>query len=245
MKTLCLLLLVWTMGFTGVREAVAEESGRGGAFTINLRGRPEWNEMRDVRAALGPRVLISERTVDLRGGRLSGKALKHPRNRQDERSVGLRIRIKGFTLKNGYVEDIPGGVIVMAPQVTLQNLTFNKGGEDFVSNEKDRAEGFRVLGCRFYNRGEGDKSIQANDGRGLVIRGNFIYGGTTAIRIQKKDAKKQGGTAIVESNVFEGMDTAINAAGKVTVLLGDNQLRQVATEISKDGSGVRIVRRRR
>jgi len=212
------------------------------AFTITLRGHPEWKNMKDVRADLGPRVGISGKTVDLRGGRISGKFLKHPRRSQDESSLAVRIRIKGFTLKNGLVDDIPGGLLVQVPNVTLQNLTFTTAGEDFVSNEKDRSEGLKVLGCRFFNNKKGDKSIQANDARGLVITGNLISGGTTAIRIQKKNAKKQGGRAIIEANRFMGMDTAINAAGKVTVALRNNVFQKVSSEIKIDGSQVKIAR---
>ncbi len=233
----CLLLL----GGGSAVQAQGVEAGP--AFTIFLRSRIEWDEMKEVRAALGPRVRISGRTIDLRGGCISGKALKHPRQRQDEASVGVRIRIKGFTLQNGYVDDIPGGLIVLAPEVTLRNLTFTRAGEDFVSNAKDNAEGFRVLECRFHNDKNGDKSIQANDGRGLVIQGNYLTGGRTGIRIQKKDARRQGGTAVVEGNFFDSMNTAVNAAGKVTVWLGQNHYRKVWAEIRKDGSGVKVVRR--
>jgi hypothetical protein len=211
-------------------------------FTITLRGQPTWNRMEEVRADLGPDVLISGRTVDLRGARISGKKLKHPRRPQDENSVGVRIGIKGFTLKNGFVDDIPGGLIAHAPRVTFQNLTFSAAGEDFVSNMRDSSEDFRVLGCRFFNNKKGDKSIQANDARGLVIAGNLICSGTTAIRIQKKNAKKQGGRAIVESNRFHQVNTAVNAAGRVTLFLRNNIYEAVSTELKTDGAGVKLAR---
>jgi len=228
----------------GLVRAGAAELERGGApaFTITLRGNPEWKDMKEVRADLGRGVVISGRTVDLQGGRISGKALKHPKNSQNENSVGVRIRIKGFTLKNGFVDDIPGGLIVFAPDVTLQNLTFTQAGEDFVSNEKDRSPGFRVMGCRFFNNKHGDKSIQANDGRGLIVAGNLISGGTTAIRIQKKNARKQGGTAVVEANRFDRVDTAVNAAGRLTVFYRNNVFDRVSTGLKTEGPDVRIVR---
>jgi hypothetical protein len=215
------------------------------AFKISLRGRPAWKSLKDVRADLGPDVLISGKTVDLRGAIITGKFLKHPRNSQDEASVGVRIHIKGLTLKNGFIEDIPGGLIAMAPDVTLQSLTFTRAGEDFVSNEKDRSPGFRVLGCRFFNNKNGDKSIQANDARGLVVSGNLIFGGTTALRIQKKNAKRQGGTAIVEANTFQEVSTAVNAAGSVTILLRANAFKNVRTKITRDGDQVQVVQGRK
>ena len=219
---------------------VAAAPGARPAYKIALRGRPEWNNMKDVRADLGPDVGISGRIVDLRGALVSGKFLKHPRHSQDESSLGVRIRIAGLTLKNGFLDDIPGGLMVQVPGVTLQNLTFTTAGEDFVSNVKDCSDGLRVIGCQFFNSQKGDKSIQANDARGLVVVGNLISRGTTAIRIQKKNAKKQGGRAIVEANRFMEMDTAINAAGKVTVVLRNNVFQSVSSKIKIDGSRVRI-----
>ena len=234
------LLLLVCLGSTLMAAEPAPEAPP--SFTITLRGHPSWNRMEDVRTDLGPHVLITGRTVDLRGARISGKKLKHPRRSQDENSIGVRIGIKGFTLKNGFIDDIPGGLIAHAPRVTLQNLTFSAAGEDFVSNMRDSSEGFRILGCRFFNNKKGDKSIQANDARGLVIAGNLILGGTTAIRIQKKNAKKQGGRAIVEANRFYQVGTAINAAGRVTLLLRNNIYEAVNTELERDGSGVKLAR---
>jgi len=236
---LCLLLLA---GLRSTTRAAGPARETPPPFTIMLRGHPTWNRMEAVRADLGPDVLISGRTVDLRGARISGKKLQHPRRSQDEKSIGVRIGIKGFTLTNGIVDDIPGGLIVHAPHVTFQNLTFSAAGEDFVSNMRDSSEGFRVLGCRFFNSKKGDKSIQANDARGLIIAGNLICSGTTGIRIQKKNAKKQGGHAIVESNRFHEVNTAINAAGRITLVLRNNIYDAVSTELKTDGGGVKLAR---
>jgi hypothetical protein len=198
--------------------------------------------MQDVQKDLGSKVKITGNTVDLMGGRLSGKNLKHPSNSQDENSVGVKIHIDNFTLKNFIAEDIPGGLVIFSKNVTIQDgLFLCKDQEDAVSNMKDVALGTSIINCKFYGGANNDKLIQGNDGRDLLIKNNKLFNAITGMRIQKRNAVKQGGVANVIGNTFTNVDTAINASGKVTVNTKDNTFNNVREKYKTDSSDVKFV----
>jgi len=74
----------------------------------------DWSDMETVRRAVQGIGRIRENILDLRGGVLDGSKITHPKNAQTEDARGIRMNIPGFTLINGYVNDIPGGIIVNA-----------------------------------------------------------------------------------------------------------------------------------
>jgi hypothetical protein len=197
--------------------------------------------MDDVRRDLGNKVKITGNTVDLMGGKISGRKLKQPSNPQDEGSVGVKIRIKGLTLKNGVAEGIPGGFLCYNEDITFQKIVFLKAGEDFVSNLKDIAPGTRVIDCKFYGNSDSDKLLQGNDGRDFYVKGNTFSSAITGIRVQKKDAKKQGGTAQILNNKFVGIDTAVNAAGNVRVIVRGNSFDGVREKYKTDSDKVKFI----
>jgi hypothetical protein len=212
-------------------------------YTVFLKGEPEWKTMEDVKKDLkGSGAKIIGTTVDLAGGKISGAKLKHSANQNDEQSIGVKVRIDGFTLKRGMLEDLPGGIIVYAEDVTFEDLIVLKIGEDGLSNGRDVSPNTRIINCKLYGTAQNDKGIQLNDGRGAEIKNCFISGGITGARIQKKAAAKQNGTATVTGNTFKNVDTAINCAGEVTVIFKNNKFEGVNTEAKVDGDGVKIIR---
>lgn len=208
--------------------------------TISLTGEPVWNTMEDVKKAVGSRGRISGKTLDLQGNAISGSKIKKPGSSQNENAIPLRIKIDGFTLKNGIVLKIPGGVVVKADNVTFEKLTFTDIGEDAVSTATDAAPGIRILNCKFYNSSKGDKSIQANDARNAVIDGNFITGGQTAVRLQESSSKSRNVKATVTGNTFEKVPTAVNVNGYTTVTASGNTYKEVA-EKWNGGSHTKII----
>lgn len=188
----------------------------------------EWNDMEDVRAALkGQPVTISGTTVDLRDCQIKGNKFPKPKDDQDENSVPIHIRINKFTLKNGSISGIPGGIVFKGDKVTFSDLTFVDIGEDALSNMMDQSPNSSVINCKFYNSG-GDKSLQLNDARGAIIKNSFFTGGITAIRLQKKATKIKGiKTKEVSGNTFEDVDTAFNIAGGVKVVASGNTYKNV------------------
>lgn len=117
---------------------------------IYLRdGDLNWNTLDAVRRAVKGSGTIRENTLDLRGV-LDGSKITHPRNPQEETALGVRIGIPGFTLINGWVNDIPGGLIVNAKACRFNNLTFLKPGEDFLSTGKD-GTGIQITDSEFWN----------------------------------------------------------------------------------------------
>ncbi len=188
---------------------------------IYLRGSPDWSDMKAVARALRGKATVRGREVDLRGNTLDGSKIKHPKNSQDENSTGVRIRIPGFTLRNGTVSNIPGGLIISAPGVTLQNLSFIRPGEDFASTVGKHATGLTVTGCRFYNNSSGDKSLQANNAAGLLVRDTLITGGITGARVQESSYPQRKVRALFERVKFIGCHTALNIDGDTVVTARD------------------------
>jgi hypothetical protein len=199
-----------------------------------------WNSMDDAAAACqGKPVSISGKTLDLKGCTLRGDRLPHPKDRQDETALPLRIRIPGFTLKNGSIRDIPGGIWCRGRGITLSQLLFSEIGEDACSNDMDTSPDWSVLNCQF--NGATDKSIQANDGRGLSLRNNTITGGITGVRIQKKATKfKNSTTRLLANNKFINCQTAWNIAGGIIARAAENSYKNVREIWVKDSGATYI-----
>jgi hypothetical protein len=87
-----------------------------------------------------------------------------------------------------------------------------------------------VWECQFYNRKEGDKSLQLNDGRNAQVVKCFFTGGTTAIRLVESTSKFKGQKSSVDLCSFENLDTAVNVDGHTTVFAGNNSYKKVVTE---------------
>ncbi len=187
----------------------------------------DWSSMADVaKAVKGKPVTVSGKTLDLKGCQLVGTKLKKYPDKQDERNQPLRVNIDGFTLKNGSVRAIPGGVLFRGEDNVYSKLTFLDIGEDALSNVKNDAVDATITGCKFY--GATDKSIQANCAEGLTLTGNYVTGGVTAVRLQESTSKaKNPRTKRVSGNTFENVRTAFNLSGGIRVEASGNTYKNV------------------
>lgn len=204
------------------------------AETFYLRGEPQWNSPADAKKFFGlsSQVSVNGTTIDLKGNRLSGKKLKHFRDSNNERSQPLKITYDNFNLRNGNIDDIPGGIVVRGNKARFTNLTFTTKGEDYVSTLKDTADGIIIEGCKFYNRG-GDKSIQLNSAKNAIIDSCYITGGQTAIRLQESTSKWKNIKCYVTNTTFEKVPTAINVDGYTTLNLSGNKFISVPEKYKK------------
>lgn len=193
-----------------------------------------WKDMDDVRdACRGKPVLISGNTLDLKGCQICGTKLPKPDNDQDENSVPLRINIPGFTLKNGSVRGIPGGIVGRKERHVYLDLVFLDIGEDALSNVLDDSPDWVVRKCRFF--GANDKSLQANDARNITVEECEFNGGITGCRLQKKGGKyKKPRTKSIKNNVFNGCDTAWNISGEIQVVASGNKYNRVDQRVVKN-----------
>lgn len=195
-----------------------------------------WDDMDDVREAMkGKPVIIKGTTLDLKGALVSGKKLKRYDDPNDERSQPILITIPKFTFRNGYLKDVPGGVVVKADNVTLENLISLNVGEDAFSSVVDKAANLTVRNCKAY--GANDKSFQWNDARGLTFSHNYATGGITAVRIQKTDTKFKGiKTKELKNNTFEDVQTGWNVSGGATaVATGTKYLNVEKKSVTSNG----------
>lgn len=191
-----------------------------------------WRTMEDVRNALGASVKISGTTVDLKGAELNGGQLPKPKDPQNEKAVGVKIYVPGFTLKNGESRSVPGGYIAFVKNVTFLDVLFREPGEDFVSNQKNRSPGFRVINCGFEDtRQKADKATQINDGTDAVVEDCEYRGFETAVRIGESTGKN--GDALVKDTTFDGSATAINVDGGTRLTLQNNTFTRVGLELKK------------
>lgn len=214
------------------------------AYVSYLKGKEHlsWTNVGDIRGDVGPKPKIIERDngeviLDLVGGEISGKNLPRPKNIQDENSVGVKTRIKNFTVRGGYISGIPGGIISYAPNSTFEKIIFTNIGEDAISNAVDLSPGFTVRYCEFYGSKYQDKENQLNDSRDALIENSYFTGGITSVRLQKLSGKYSKGTAIVRNNVFEKVRTAMNVSGKSTVTLSGNVYKGVGEKYVTTGNG--------
>lgn len=204
--------------------------------TYYLQGEsPEWNTLSQLKEDLNGIATLSGKVLDFKGNGLSGKKLKKPSNSQNEKSIPLRIRIPSLHVKNAVISDVPGGLVLFADGIKFTSCIFTNIGEDAISNQMDKSKNFQLTGCKFYGKRSNDKLGQFNDGRGLIVTGCYFTGGITALRIQDKDAKSRKGTAKVYNNIFESVDTAINASPDITVETKGNTYKDVRHEFVGDG----------
>jgi hypothetical protein len=208
-------------------------------YTIKLTGTPVWNSINDVKEATNNKVKIVSNVIDLQGGCLDGSNLKKSSNSQNESNTPIRLYLSNYTLKNGYIVNIPGGIVVQVPNVTIENILFTGVSEDYISNIKDKSYNFKILNCKFYNNSKGDKSCQINGAVGLIVKDCYITGGITAIRIGESTSTKHG-SAKVENCSIENVSTFLNIDGKTQVFVKNNTLKNVDKKyVIKKGSAVR------
>ena len=207
-------------------------------YTIKLTGTPVWNSINDIKEATNGKIKITGNIIDLQGGCLDGSKLKKSSNSQDESNTPIKIQITDCILKNGYVRDVPGGIIVQTPNVTIEDMLFTGISEDFVSNLKDKSYNFKIINCKFYNNSKGDKSCQVNGAVGLIVEGCYITGGITAIRIGESTSTNHG-KAIVKNCTIEKVPTFLNIDGKTQVYVKNNMLKNVNKKyVTHEGSNV-------
>lgn len=208
------------------------------AYTIKLTGTPIWNNINDIKRETNNRAKIIGNIIDLQGGCLDGSKLKKSPNSQDESNTPIRFQISDCILKNGYVQNVPGGIIVQTSNVTIENVLFTGVSEDFISNIKDKSYNFKILNCKFYNNSKGDKSCQINGAVGLIVQNCYITGGITAIRIGESTSTKHG-SAKVENCFIENVPTFLNIDGTTQVFVKNNTLKNVDKKyIIRRGSAV-------
>lgn len=207
----------------GIKPPVIEAKGA----ILLTSATATWDNIEDVRRAVkGKAVTVTSNSLDLKGWSLDGRKLKHYKDVQDERNEPLRINIPDFTLKNGYVTDVPGGIIGKAESQTYSGLTFTKIGEDALSSVVDKAPNTTVKNCKFY--GATDKSSQNNDARNLTFTGNYITGGITGVRVQESKTKfKNIKVKSFTGNTFEDLQTAVNVSGGAKVTGFNNKYIKV------------------
>lgn len=186
-----------------------------------------WKTMEDVHRAVGDKATVTGKTVNLKGAVLSGKKLPHPSDSQDENAAALVILIPGFTLRNGWVDDFPGGNVVKVPFCNFEQLKYINIGEDALSTVGEGAHSIQIDRCEFWNDAGGDKSIQLNQAKGATVSNTRIVGGITGIRVQKDSYNTKDAVAILRQMTFEGCETGINAAGKATVKLQSATFKSV------------------
>ena len=178
--------------------------------------------MDQVKDALGSLATISGTHVDLNGNAVSGRELVHPADAQSEDAIPLKIEIANFTLENGFVRDIPGGIVVRKNGNTFRNLTFIESGEDFISTPSSGVERVTIEDSKFYNYVDRDKSLQISSAKDAVIRRNYFRGAITAIRLGASANEETGLQCYVEDNVFERLSTGTNISGHTTAFAKRN-----------------------
>lgn len=187
------------------------------ARRIYLRGdRLIWRTIDDVRKALGDNATYLGKTVNLRGAVLHGKNLPRKKDDQDERAMAIQIQMPDIDFINGWVVDVPGGIVVKRRGCSFRNLTFVEIGEDALSTVGEEATDINVSRCEFWNAG-GDKAVQLNQANGAALHRVRIVGGITGVRIMESSYRTRNVKCLLDDCAWEGCDTAINAGGGAEV----------------------------
>jgi hypothetical protein len=148
------------------------------------------------------------------------------------------VNIPGFTMKNGSLRKMPGGLIFRKPKQSYLDLVFLDVGEDALSNIRDDSPDATIKRCSCY--GASDKSFQLNDADGLTFEDNYATGGITGARLHTKESKnKAAKTKSVKNNTFEQIETGWNISGKITVVLSGGKYIKVTKKIVS-GNGAKV-----
>lgn len=184
-------------------------------------GNIRWDSFENIRKALrgASSVVINGYAIDLGGAVLDGSRITHPGDRNDENSRSIELSVNGITLRNGWVSDVPGGIVVRASNCNFRQLKFIRIGEDAISTVGTASTANCIYDCEFWNDTKGDKSIQWNNAQDATIKDCLVVGGITGIRIQKVSYGMRSVTAWLRGIQFVGCETGINAAGDTTVRL--------------------------
>jgi len=151
---------------------------------INLSSGQVWDDMDDVRAAVGAKAEVTGLTLDLKGADMMG--------------VGepLKIDIYGFTLKNGAIGNLP--LLVTGDNVTFKNVVFFEPDITFIEGE---APGMSIVKCKFFL--SSTVAVRVKNGRGFSFINSYLTANLgTGIEIT-------GGGARIEDSTFEYLDVAI------------------------------------
>ena len=206
----------------------------------------QWRSMSDVvlaLRALDGRVSISGKTVNLKGCVLSGVGLPRPSDDQNENAPGINISIPGFVMTNGWVDDLPGGIIVKSGYCSFEKLRFINIGEDAISTTGETARGIRLSQCEFWNDKSGDKSVQLNQALDGSMSGCKIVGGITGIRVQKDSYRTPNVIFKIRDCEFIGCETGINAAGNARVDVFGSKFKDVRETYLKNGKSKVVIKK--
>lgn len=179
----------------------------------------DWSSISRIREALKGKATIDGYRIDLKGAVLDGSRITRPNNQQNETALGVRLRVNGVTLVNGWISDIPGGIKVMSTQTRFTSLKFIKIGEDALSTVGPDATNITLRNLEFWNDRIGDKSLQLNQALGAVLTNIKLVGGITGIRVQKASYNTPQVTVMIDGVTFIGCETGMNIDGKATVRL--------------------------
>lgn len=200
----------------------------------------EWDSLKAVQKVLRGYATILGHTVDLRGMCISGANILRSRHRDDEKAPGIKIKNIPLHLTNGWITDIPGGLMVYSPHCRFSELKFLNSGEDFLSTVGENAIGIRISRCDFWNDKDGDKSIQLNQAKEAVLNDVKIVGGITGIRVQKDSYKTSDVMPYMKRMKFIGCQTGLNVAGGATVRMSESSFQNVG-EKWVTGKGARVI----
>jgi len=179
----------------------------------------DWSSIQNIRDALQGKATITGYTINLDGAILDGRRISQPNDPQSETALGIRIKVNGITLRNGWVSNVPGGIKTQASQCRFLKLTFINIGEDALSTVGSEATNVTIRNCEFWNDRNGDKSVQLNQALGAVMTNIKIVGGITGLRIQKASYNTPQVVAMIDTIDFVGCETGMNIDGKATVRL--------------------------
>jgi Pectate lyase len=161
---------------------------------------------------------------DLKGAILDGKNQKGNCD-QNENNEPLFRASTPLILKNGFIRNAKNAATFSKKDSGVERMTWLNICEDAVATNKG-AENFRVIGSEFMNVKQLDKSIQLNEAKGALVKGNLVYGGATCMRIGASDVTSVSDTAHVSGNRFVGCRDAIHAS-KITVFESSNKFENV------------------
>lgn len=186
-------------------------------YRVYPTGEPTYTSMAQLKKAF-PKATVTGNTIDFKGGEINGKKMKHLSNSQDENNPYIKFAVPNLHIKNFIANDVPGGLMIAAPNCRMSNGVFLDVGEDAFSTNENGG-GLNCDKLRIYNTsGEGDKSGQFNSADKGSLTNSYITGGITGLRIEKKGYNNKDVRFTSTGNTFEDVDTAHNVSGDTKVL---------------------------